>query len=419
MSRKSDLERNIRESYGLIRDAEAALRAPRAAASKLRLRHNVEEQWALVKEYIAEYMLLHQRLNFRVPADITQIAISVGQPPQTPAALTLGSEPQSGQYTLSGAIRLFYSYSHRDETLRDELAKHLKLLERAGLIQSWHDRRISAGCEWRDTIDENLEKADIILLLVSPDFIASDYCYDVELRRALELERLGKTRVLPIIVRTVSWQKSPLGKLQALPTDGRPVDSWLNRDAAWSNVESGIRKVVEELQGPRGRERKVGKLPIASTLLAFLNYQRELCQQKNVPFFTPSLLLSLLEIPEGVMQYSLDALKAGLAREYKQHIRRYLEGILPRATIMPFKQFDWEEREDIRRAQRLAAQEGSPVVTDKHLLLALLETRNKTINSLRNSLGEEQFDKLLHIVRGAPTRMIELCETDETPLIEF
>ena len=145
-------------------------------------------------------------------------------------------------------MRLFYSYSHKDEALRDELETHLKLLQRQGLIEFWHDRRITAGEEWKGQIDVNLEQADLILLLVSADFIASDYCYDLEMKRAMERHEAGEARVIPVIVRDVSWQAAPFGKLQALPKDGKAVTTWPNKDTAWRNVAEGIEKVIKHLR---------------------------------------------------------------------------------------------------------------------------------------------------------------------------
>ena len=151
------------------------------------------------------------------------------------------------------ALRLFYSYSHKDEELRDELETHLKIMQRQGLIQFWHDRRITAGSEWKGEIDENLERADIILLLVSADFIASDYCYDIEMKRALERHDNKDARVIPVIIRDVNWTNAPFSKLEMLPKDGKAVTTWgpdkNARDRAWRNVSEGIEKVIEEMRG--------------------------------------------------------------------------------------------------------------------------------------------------------------------------
>jgi len=148
-------------------------------------------------------------------------------------------------------VEVFYSYSHKDERLLDKLRNHLTQFKREGLIADWHDRRIGAGSEWKEQIDRHLDSARVILLLVSADFLASDYCYDVEMRRALERHDAGEARVIPVILRAVDWQGAPFGKLQALPKDGKPVTTWSNRDAAYVDIARGIRQAVEGLRNPR------------------------------------------------------------------------------------------------------------------------------------------------------------------------
>jgi hypothetical protein len=145
------------------------------------------------------------------------------------------------------AIEVFFSYAHRDETLRDELAKHLSLLQNQKVIAGWHDRQIPAGTEWAGAIDTHLENAQIILLLISADFMASKYCYGIEMKRAMERHEAGQARVILIILRAVDWHSAPFGKLNALPRDGRPVTSWANQDEAFTDIARGIRSVAEEL----------------------------------------------------------------------------------------------------------------------------------------------------------------------------
>jgi Zn-dependent metalloprotease len=145
------------------------------------------------------------------------------------------------------AINLFYSYSHKDAKLRDALAAHLSVLKRQGIINEWYDREIPAGEEWKDQINENLDRAGLILLLISADFVASDYCWGKEMKRALERDRAGEARVVPVIVRPVNWSGAPFARLQALPKDSKPVTVWANRDSAWLDVAKGISKVAEEL----------------------------------------------------------------------------------------------------------------------------------------------------------------------------
>jgi tetratricopeptide (TPR) repeat protein len=144
-------------------------------------------------------------------------------------------------------IIFFCSYAHEDEELRKELEKHLKILERLNLISVWLDRKIGEGGEWKKEIDEQLESADVILLLISPDFIASDYCYDIEMKRAMDRHDAGEAVVIPVFLRPVIWKGAPFGKLNALPTDARPVTSWPDRDEAFVIVSEGIQRAVETL----------------------------------------------------------------------------------------------------------------------------------------------------------------------------
>jgi len=145
------------------------------------------------------------------------------------------------------ALEVFFSYAHEDEALRGELVKHLSLLQRQGVITAWHDRKIMGGTEWAGAIDAHLQSAQIILMLVSADFMASDYCYDVEMQRAMARHEAKEARVIPVILRPVVWQGAPFGKLQALPTDGKPITTWPNQDEAFANVASGIQTVAQEL----------------------------------------------------------------------------------------------------------------------------------------------------------------------------
>lgn len=149
------------------------------------------------------------------------------------------------------AVEIFYSYSHRDEDLREELEKQLSFLKKRGLISTWHDRKIEPGTEWDRTISQRLNSADIILLLISADFLSSDYCYDIEMTRAMERHEAREARVIPIILRHVDdWQAAPFGKLQALPKGGKPVKSWTDRDEAFADIARGIRSTIEALHQP-------------------------------------------------------------------------------------------------------------------------------------------------------------------------
>jgi hypothetical protein len=144
----------------------------------------------------------------------------------------------------SSKRRLFFSYSHADESARERLETHLKVLCRKGLIEPWHARHIQAGADWANEIDEHLDEANLILLLVSADFLASDYCWEVEMTRALKLHEERRAVVVPIILRPCLWREAPFAKLQALPNNGHPITRWTDPDDAWLDVAQGIRRLV-------------------------------------------------------------------------------------------------------------------------------------------------------------------------------
>lgn len=142
---------------------------------------------------------------------------------------------------------LFFSYSHVDEGLRDQLEVHLAMLKRQGIIETWHDRGITAGEELDGAIGQHVDNDDVILLLVSPDFLASRYCYDVEMVRAMARHAAGEAVVIPVILRPCDWHDAPFGKLMATPRDGRPVTLSPDRDVAFLEVIATIREAVARL----------------------------------------------------------------------------------------------------------------------------------------------------------------------------
>jgi hypothetical protein len=144
--------------------------------------------------------------------------------------------------------KVFFSYSHKDEALRDELQKHLSILRRQGSIEIWHDRGIGAGADFGHDISSHLEDADIILLLVSSDFLDSDYCYDKEMTRAIERCEQGEAIVIPVILRPCSWTGAPFGKLLATPTDGKPVTKFPSLDDGFLEVTTAIERAVRSIQ---------------------------------------------------------------------------------------------------------------------------------------------------------------------------
>jgi hypothetical protein len=197
-------------------------------------------------------------------------------------------------------ISLFYSYSHKDEALRRKLETHLSLLQNEGVISGWHDRRIAAGEEWDGVISKNLNEAGVILLLVSADFLASRYCRDVEVARAMERHAAGTARVIPVILRSVDWHTAPFAKLQALPRDGKPVTSWKNRDEAFTDVARGIRETVKSLtSGSQNAPGPSPAVPVATTSAAPAQPVNRAALVRTVSGLSPSDLAQLVTLIEG------------------------------------------------------------------------------------------------------------------------
>lgn len=142
---------------------------------------------------------------------------------------------------------LFFSYAHEDESLRDLLEVHLTSLKREGILTTWHDRRIIAGQPLDNAISTNLENADIILLLISPYFIASDYCFDIEMKRAIEKHNEGNAFVIPVILEPCNWHSMPFGNLMAVPKDGKAVSKYPNIHDAFLEITLAVKDAASKL----------------------------------------------------------------------------------------------------------------------------------------------------------------------------
>jgi len=184
-------------------------------------------------------------------------------------------------------LSVFCSYASADRLLRDRLGQYLQSLQRQGIISDGYDRQIDAGTNWRDSINTHLMTASVILLLISPDFLASDYCYSVEVQQALERHNQGEARVIPIILRPVLWQGTPFGKLQCLPRSARPVTTWSNQDEAFLDVINGIHAAIKSLR-TSALVTQHSTLPVG----ARLNRQR-LLERVNATWITGVLQPSL------------------------------------------------------------------------------------------------------------------------------
>ncbi len=241
-------------------------------------------------------------------------------------------------------VTLFYVYAHADEKLRQKLEIHLSTLSRQGFITTWHDRQIMPGTHWKQALDDHLNTASVILLLISPDFLASDYCYSVEMRRALARHEEGNACVIPILLRPVDWESSLFSILQALPRNAKPVTSWSNYDAAFTDITKGIRRVIETF----GRTSSTTHSSLQNGLVAPLSH-RDLLWNTNQSNMRARI--KYLKHIEG--SYSFIMLPLGP-----------VEGLLHRAVFQPLRlRRDPLTAEDRQREERRPLL-GEPAPTD-------------------------------------------------------
>ena len=145
-------------------------------------------------------------------------------------------------------MKVFISYSHRDENALNDLHTHLAMLRRESLIDQWYDRKILPGDRIDREIEENLESCNLFLALVSPDFLNSNYCYETEMQRAIEKHEQGDMRVIPLIIEPCDWKSSPLSQFKSLPKDGKPVSEWNNPNSAYLDIVTELRRIVRDEQ---------------------------------------------------------------------------------------------------------------------------------------------------------------------------
>ncbi|MEN0004689.1 MAG: FISUMP domain-containing protein [Bacteroidota bacterium] len=161
-------------------------------------------------------------------------------------------------------LQIFIAYSRRDVEILEELRIHLKVLERFHKVKIWYDGLIEAGHDWDQSIKANLHQSDIILLLISQNFLASDYCYDEEMMQALALHEAGKVRAIPIIARRSLWKRTPFARLQVLPKDGKPIrGNWgEDKELPYIQISEALESVISAIRVQKDGEAGPSKLKI-------------------------------------------------------------------------------------------------------------------------------------------------------------
>lgn len=214
-------------------------------------------------------------------------------------------------------IKLFYCYAHEDKALRNELQIGLAGLRRQYQLTNWCDREILPGERWEEVIDLHLSTADVILLLISPYFVDSDYCYGVEMQRALERHHVGGCCVIPILLRPTYWEDSPLGDIQMLPSDARPITSWPDCYEAFHDVASRIGAAIKAMLITRA-EMKEEKLEEGNALYNLKRYEEALVSYEQAIRLDPND--STIYYRKGFALESLERYTEALA-SYEQAIR--------------------------------------------------------------------------------------------------
>jgi tetratricopeptide (TPR) repeat protein len=209
-------------------------------------------------------------------------------------------------------LKILYSYSHKDQDYRDQLERHLSNLKRRYNLQTWFDRQIKAGDNWEAVLEENLNTADLIFLLISPDFMYSDYCYNKEMTRALERHARKEAKVIPIIVRRVDWKDAPFSHLQILPTDAKPVKSWEDSDEAYYDIVLGVEEAIQDLLDVIEQKAK-DLFEKGNTLFELKHYEEALAVYEQAIHLDTSLVLQW----NFILAYDR---KGSLLKEPKSHL---------------------------------------------------------------------------------------------------
>lgn len=310
------------------------------------------------------------------------------------------------------AVKIFFCYAREDEELLKKLKAHLNPLQRQGLIDVWHDRDISAGEEWEKEINRHLKEAQIILLLVSPNFMNSEYCYSVEMKQAIERHEKEEARVIPIILDHVYWQIAPLIKLQALPTDGKPIMSarWHSLNEALYDVTEGVRIVVEELTVQlsvtrmlQGDNTELMDRWTERARKVLILGQKEQERFKHNYFGTEHLLLGLIRESEGVAAKVLSNLGVELSK-----VRSVVEIIIkPGNSMVPWIGLTTNAKQVISLSLDEARHMNHHYIGTEHLLLALVREGKGISGGVLQSFGvtveaaREQTTKLLDSYGGS------------------
>ena len=246
------------------------------------------------------------------------------------------------------SVTLFISYAHRDEGLKTQLDKHLTPLKLQKIIEKWSDRQIEGGQDWAHQIDSNLKSADIILLLVSPDVVSSEYCAGVELQEAMKRYRSGDAVVVPVILEPCDWKWLDFGKLQATPKDGKAITDWPNINSAFLDVINNIRQIAQGLLDQRQKK-------LDEKLAAAARYKSKVEEVLSDGDITPLERKTLNELRDllGLTAAEAEAIKDSAyqpLREYQSKLVQYRVDLME--TIQAEYPLSEHTTADLKQRQR-------------------------------------------------------------------
>jgi HEAT repeat protein len=295
---------------------------------------------------------------------------------------------------MSEKIHIFCCYAHADKEFLVMLNNHLRPLLRRGFIDLWSDTDIGPGTQWETEINTHLEKAHIILLMVSPDFIASEYCFSKELRRAMELHLMGKVRVVPIILRPVYWSVTEFGNLQALPTNAIPIASarWNTRDEAFLDIVEGLRRITEEIIIGGGGPQE-GNLSRIQTALSSGTLVTAAVASGNVPPVISHAIQLLDSLNREERRTAIDTLALANHPVARQAMFYALKHVL----------------RDVR------FQAVSYLLHDSQAIPVLIEMLYEKDDEIRN----RAINALIQRGKGASSALIETMKTGDNRLLEI
>src|SRR2546421_1324226 len=306
------------------------------------------------------------------------------------------------------AVEVFFSYAHEDAELRKRLEQHFSFLKREKMISQWYDSEIKAGQEWRGEIEAHLNSADVILLLISAAFAASDFCFSTEMNRAMERHDAGEAVVVPILLHPCDWRKAPFAKLQLLPS-GKAISLWPNIEEALYEVARKIREVVEDLIVERAAKRPADLQPPAP--------EEILTQSANIP---PPPAIDFVPRKDKEGHDIVERLKRELTQNPKRLVVLWGEGGVGKTTIAA------------ETARSLAELFGERIVWASAEKRADF-TYSTLLNEIATQLGDANLTKLAtgpkeqalkQLIAAAPTLVIldnfETVSPDEkNPCADF